>query len=203
MKPERIIRHAGLALIIFSLFMVLWPFVKKAYCSYFIEVSTHFFNKQSDDLTFLIKSRQDKASDYDMEVRFISKKKFILGSNQPLSGRFEMDSWAMGYFPFALLISLAISTPLSYSRRLRALVRGCLFVILFILLKMKLILHDVYRIESAATGLFSGFIKGAYEAIIINFGSNILILVIIWILVTFKSKDFESLVSPEKSELHS
>lgn len=193
MKPENILKHAVLALVIFATFMALWPVIKNEYRLFFREISAGFFKKQTDHLKLISCNVVSSNPKYDIETVFTVKEKWLPAGKKPPVGTLGTDSWFMGYFPLALLVSLTLATPVSAKRRARALLWGSLLVVLFVVIKMKLILYNIYGVESVSGELTYGFLKSTYKGIVSNLGANATIPVIIWILVTFKKEDFQKI----------
>ena len=101
-----------------------------------------------------------------------------------------------GYLPTAALIALIATTPVSWSRRWRALIWGLLWVNGFILLKVVIALLHVFDGTDpwclyALSPLFSRVLYGTYEVIVRSGSMSFIVSILIWLLVMFRRSDWE------------
>jgi hypothetical protein len=110
-----------------------------------------------------------------------------------------------GYLPTALLVSLIVSTPVTWKRRGWALVWGLLLIHLFILLRVWLLLLYEFR-TGTAVGFynFGGFarlvLRIMVEGISISPVTSCIVPVLIWMMVIFRREDYASLVSASSDQ---
>jgi len=104
--------------------------------------------------------------------------------------------WVFVALPFIFLITLILSSPINIPRKLLALLSGTILFHVFVLFKMWLYLlkefynNDVLNVVNLSTP--TGKLVNFVYALIENMGFGLFICIIIWVLVSFRSKDFKS-----------
>lgn len=103
-----------------------------------------------------------------------------------------------GYLPTAMFISLVISTPLPWKRRLSAMFWGLLLVHAFILLRVWLLLLFEFRTGSPVgfydlSGAARLMLRILVEGVSVSPVTSCMVPVVLWILTTFRRQDFAGL----------
>lgn len=108
---------------------------------------------------------------------------------------FFVSSWYNGLLPDILLLSLIIASPVPWKRKLFAALVGLILFDLFILLKWKLaIAWEISQnpwLELPTKN--PDLVKTGYEIFVRNIETTIILPVLIWVVVTFRKKDFNRL----------
>jgi hypothetical protein len=108
-----------------------------------------------------------------------------------IRGSTPYSTWPQGYVPTAFVIALILASPISWGRRLRALVIGLLLVTVFVAFRQAVLIASVvYRLE--------GFTKQlqdfAWWVFVESFAGVFVIPMVIWLIATFRRRDLEAMV---------
>lgn len=112
-------------------------------------------------------------------------------------GELFISTWYSGLLPTILLLSLIIASPVSWKRKLLAILIGLLLVYLFILFKLRLSIANEYIKNPWLEFIPSNpkWTKIAHDIFVTNIETTIIIPVFIWVLVTFRKNDLAAFSS--------
>lgn len=180
-----------LVLIFYGLLMAPWPGVRKAYAACFRAVGSMVFGSFGAPDSVRFRPASQDGGEWDTEIVLSNPHTGAVGTVQHNSRR-------MGYVPTAVLISLVLATPLSWSRKSRALLWGLLLVNAFVALRLALVLlRDLSRDDPLCLFDLSPFtlkvLAWAVRALVMSHGSYFGFPVLIWILATFRRSDWRGL----------
>lgn len=110
------------------------------------------------------------------------------------AAKIVVEPWRMGYLPIALLISLILSTPIPWKRRLFSLLWGMLAVSVFIIFRtwifLKYFFYEKEWLEVVTPeGFGANMLEWSYSVFVYNIVLALIVPVLIWILVTFRKED--------------
>jgi hypothetical protein len=113
------------------------------------------------------------------------------GNGHGLAKGSEIPSRSIGWVPTALTIALVLATPISWKRRLLALVGGLVLIHLFILLTLQSwIWNNAPDVSLVKLSAFWQRVLGELNYALMNqLGVSFTVPVVIWILVTFRRQD--------------
>ncbi len=198
----------GVAVSIFILLSILWKPIHPV-CTTFFKNAFHQtvvrpFNNVLDYKISLF--NDNKKSD--LAIVFFNKNERYLAqrtANQVgemvrlKQGRVGISTWYIFYLPICLFVSLLIASHVSMDRKLRVLLLGSVLILLFGYLKLYFTLF-FYVDNSGMSPLSDGSFLTTlgvflYKTISVNPAANATIPVIIWLLLTFRKKDFQQLLT--------
>jgi hypothetical protein len=179
--------------IIFAVFISPWPGIDELYSRYFMALGTAFFS--SDDGRRLVEFRSHELvhgfSKLDVQM-IVGNRDLADSSGKGQVRESEFDARSIGYIPTALTLALILSTPLAWRRRLLSLLYGLVLVNALILLSLQVRIWEVSPDLSLLT--LSPFWKRVVDeldyALVTQIGVSFSAPVAIWILVTFRRRDF-------------
>jgi hypothetical protein len=176
---------------LYALLAAPWPGVREGYAAAFHRAAGVFLGTFGQQGIVRFRPMTAGYAMQDTEIEMVHRR----GGGQ----RIGYNASYAGYLPTALLISLIVSTPVSWRRRGWALAWGLLLIHLFILLRVWLLL--LYEFRTGAPVGFYDF--GAFtrlslrilvEGISVSPVTSCIVPVLIWILVTFRRQDAAVLV---------
>lgn len=108
-----------------------------------------------------------------------------------------ISSWYSALLPTILLLTLILASPVSLKRKLLAIVLGLLIMYLFIVFKLRLSIANEYLKNPWLEFPLSHpkWTKTAHDIFVTNIETTIIFPVFIWILVTFRKSDLETISS--------
>ena len=174
------------ALLAYMLLTVRWPGVPEAYRDLFLSTMRGLFETFGDKgLVNFDALADDVGND---AVITMGKRGVELGQGVAIS------SWMVGYVPTAELVALVLATPISWSRKWRALCWGLILVNLFVLFRFWLVLLFAYSqnvpYRQYVPGPFwAKVLAGSHEFFFVAPTCSFLVPVLIWIVVALRSED--------------
>jgi hypothetical protein len=189
---SRILRFAGVFALVYGVLIVPWPGWNGAYGSglRFLCRATFGVNTADSIVTF---RAAPKGSPLDTEIVIADPHKLDARGGGPALV-LGLDTRGVGWVPTALLAALVLSTPISWRRRVAALLAGEMAVNIYILLTVRIyIWSEVLHRTDNAGSLVGRFAGGLEETLATQLGASIVIPVIIWFAATFRAPDFAAL----------
>ena len=132
--------------------------------------------------------------------------RLVLNKIRPPTVRAELDVKAAytGYRPTAFLVALVLATPIPWSRRLRALVWGLLWVTTFVALRTGLRLFDTFTTPGPLalynlSAFWKGVVTGMYRVLVLTPAGHYLVPAVIWGAVTCRRGGWATLLTTKPS----
>lgn len=213
LKP--VLKFLGFFLLFYLLFMLVFPLMglEKPYTNTFTNISEWLFEDfEGKGMIKFQEERKRDADGYDIFMQLVNKatyeKEYQRVQNQGSSGSVQMavksaiynySAWNRAYIPLVFLLALILSTPINIKRKALAAVLGLFLWTGFALwdFKMKLL----YQFQSQdflsyldPDGLKAGFVNMLNKYFSPNLDILFLITVLIWILVSFRRKDWKEML---------
>lgn len=217
LKP--VFKFLGFTLLLYSVFIFLGYFcgIGKGFSSAFNSLGSAAFSNygENGEIRFSVNEKDED------EVKLIMLNKVQLENakaekrknrnaqiNIP-SGEMSFKPWLFGFMSLALLISLILASPIPVKRKLIALVLGIGIYLLFLLLKMDVYIwehlngihYDSQNQAKLNVAVVSQYWYGALinvKSIFASTSFNMISIVFIWLLVSFRKKDivaFKKMIS--------
>ena len=189
--PKRVATFFVLCLVIYGLLMAPWPGVRAAYATYFQVAGSLFFGSFGAKDAVRFRPAPDNPAGWDTEV-------VLTNPGNGTSGTVLHSSRKTGYVPTAVLVSLVLATPLSWSRKWRSLLWGVLVVNAFVALRIGLILvrdlsqDDALRLFELGPSM-QKVLAWSVRALVMSPGSYYGFPVLLWVLVTFRARDWHTI----------
>ncbi len=189
MKPSRNwIRFILLLTVYYALLIAPWPGLEDTYARVFRAGAQYVLGSygSAGAVRFEPGSPQDETHDTGL---------MALNKGNGAYVGMGIDTRYEGYVPAAFLLSLALSSPVPWSRRIWALVWGLLLIHIFIALKLLVMITYLFSLDHPASLFkFSDFwnkaLAGALQVIAPAPLTWLIVPIFIWILVTFRREDF-------------
>ncbi|MBI5762929.1 MAG: hypothetical protein HZA51_05320 [Planctomycetes bacterium] len=188
--------------VLYTVLIASWPMVRSGYCGVYRKMGSACFSRLGDGgtATFENDPTEDAVRDTVVVTVNTTFPDARIEKRMPISARYT------GYFPTVVVVSLVLSTPLAWPRRLRSLAVGLLLVNVFILAWLGVSIWDDIS-EPLPQVPVHGFIlspwaKSAVHFLVVNVVDSLVacsyvVPVFIWILACFgAAKDRESLLRP-------
>jgi hypothetical protein len=102
----------------------------------------------------------------------------------------RLDTRGVGWIPTAFLVALILASPVSGSRRFRALALGLVALYLYLLLAVRVYIWNA-TLANAPEAL-KAVASGLVETMVVQLGPSFVVPAILWLLVTFRQADFEA-----------
>ena len=193
MRPRRAIARFFLLLAFFyALLMMPWPGLQNAYARVFESGAESLFGSFGPDglVRFVPSPAATGRTHTDI---LLSNRR--TGAN----GWARFSSRAAGYAPAAFLIALALSTPLPLRRKVWALLLGMLLLHAFIALKLLLTITHLFSVDRPValfnlSEFWREILRGAVRLVAFAPFFSLVVPTFIWILVTFRRDDIETIL---------
>jgi len=179
-----------LAAAIYAALLAAWPMAGGVYARGFRATGNYLFGSMGGaSVRYRAAAQTIVYADTDVVVRNLRTGD---EAARPMSTRYR------GYYPAAMLVALAVATPLPWRRRLRALAWGLVVLQALIAWRELMILLEVLSGDNpVATIALSPFWRGALESVSRPLGastaSTFVLPVLVWIAVTFRGRDWARL----------
>lgn len=182
-------------IIIFPVMMLLVPYLRSPYASFFQNTGNFFFNNcinECEDIqrNVRILRTSDNKKILKVDIGFLDCR---LQNGQIMAKLIQLDTQKEGLIPYLFLMSLIIASPVSLRKKGMAFLYGTIIMHLWVLLKFNVQLLDNYNYPNLVfielpflldtiVFYFNAFIRvtGASSALIIP--------IIIWIIVTYEKE---------------
>jgi hypothetical protein len=167
------------------------------YGKYYRAVSNRVFKNFGEHGFAFFKETKDKTITH-FEIGNSTQ---VLSNGYTPTATFDFNTKSRGYIPTALLISLILSAPVSLRRKTIAILVGMVMITALIMVKQWYnILYMAIQKKELALFNFSESEQERIMFIYNNYtnysGPTLILAVAIWMLVTFRRKDFEGLFNP-------
>jgi len=177
----------------YAVLIVPWPGMMDAYRSGFRAAGNRLFRSvgQGGSVSFEPLAAVDHAADTTLVFQKIRRFR--------ASADMTINSGYVGYRPTAFLIALVLASPVSWSRRGRAMLLGLLLVNIFIAFRTWLQIVDVFSNDNAlALYSLAPWMKSVLgAAVLVIFrapAAHYLVSMLIWMAVTFRRGDLAALL---------
>jgi hypothetical protein len=182
---------------IFGLLIFPWPGWDETYGHYFQALGSAAFREDHGPRAVVFSSYPPPIGEPGVNTRIELANRDLLDENgRGLMKRTELNTRSIGWVPTALTLSLIAATPIPWYRRVKALVGGVILVHAFILFSLQAWIWNNSPDVSLLT--LSDFWKkvadGLDYTLINQLGASFSVPVLIWILVTFQSRDARRLL---------
>lgn len=188
--------------VLYTVLIASWPMVKSGYCGSFRKMGSACFSTlgKGGTATFENDPTEDSVRDTVVVTVNTTFPDARIEKRMPISARYT------GYFPTVVVLSLVLSTPLPWPRRLRSLAVGLVLVNVFILAWLGISIWDDIS-EPLPQVPVHGFILTPWVKTVVHFivvnvvdslvACSYVVPVFIWIIACFgPAKDRESLLKP-------
>jgi len=197
--PKGIIRFFCLFLLVFGLLMAPWPRVGKAYTRFYSTGAAFLFS--SFGSTGIVHFEPLSDSEYDLNVTLFNRARAA-----PDGGvariRTRHSSRHAGYMYIAFLVALILATPIPWNRKGWALLLGMILIHGLVALQLALRILHAFHNRPLSMFVMSTFCKRvlsiAHQAFAVNVTFGFIACVFIWILVSFRQRDWGEIISRRK-----
>jgi len=180
--------------LLFGVLIAPWPGWNQIYGAYFRALNGAVFARENASRILRIEAAHHVRPPIDTVITMANPNR--VGANGRMSARILwLDARSVGWVPTALILALTIASLVSWKRRAWAILWGWLLVQIFILVSVGCYIWN----ESAAIGLvtITPFWKpvahGLEETLVTQLGASFVVPALIWLVVTFRSKDLHEL----------
>ncbi len=178
--------------IIFGLLIVPWPGWNELYGQYFRALGQMAFTRDGDKRVVLFEQHELTHGFSSLHTRMTLGNRDLMDSHGNGRAEFlDLDTRSIGWVPTALTIALILATPISWRRRVWALVGGLLLIHCFILFSIQAWIWDESPDLSLTT--LSPFWKEIADdlsyTLVTQLGASFSVPVLIWIIVTYRRDD--------------
>lgn len=192
------VRFLCVSVLLYALAVTPWPGAQEAYSRYFCSFARLMFSERTDEriLHFNTVPAIQRNRTLDTRVTVIRPPPDAGSSGSTVM--LDLDSRGLGWIPTALFCSLVFATPLSWPRRLRALLLGLLAVHVLIFIALLSSILDLYEMipELGLDGLspfWKSIVAGLDETLVNQLGAGLVASVLIWVVVSFRFDDIDRL----------
>jgi hypothetical protein len=191
-----LLRFACLFALIYGILIVPWPGWNTLYGGYFRAFNGLVLSTEGPVRIVRFKP-SPPGSVLDTEI-VVASADAVAAEGKLKALRLGLDSRGVGWIPTALLLSLVLSTPVAWTRRMWSVVLGTFSVHIFIVLTCAV---DIWDKTLVPLGLdASDFMKfkvwvadGLEETLVIQLGASFVVPAIVWLFVTFNRNDLEAI----------
>jgi hypothetical protein len=197
--PKGIIRFFCLFLLVFGLLMAPWPRLGRAYTRFYSTSAAFLFG--SFGSKGIVRFEPLSDSEYDLNVSLYNRAR--PGPDGGIAGiQTRHNSRLAGYIYVAFLTALILATPIPWRRKGWALFWG--IILIHGLVASKLALRILYAFNNKPLSMFAlnPFCKRVlsitHQAFAVNVTFGFIVCVFIWILVSFRRRDWVKIVSKRR-----
>ncbi len=181
------------ALLIYGLLSAPLTFYDKSYGDFYRKVAGMFFSKFRDTGFVKFKEWKDPATTHVNLGNYA----LVRQDGTSKTAYVDINTRYLGYLPTILLISLVIASPVSWKRRLLALISGLVLVMMLVMFKQWIALlwlsHETPWLQlTNFTGTGKTVLTFLNTFISVSSSSVLYFVVAIWLLVTFRVEDFKT-----------
>ena len=181
-------------MLIYGVLLIPWPGWHKLYGQFYQGMGNTAFGNATEKLYLFCGPNFEKVwpRNFDTLVTMANRDRLDAQGKGPLI-RLGLDSWQMGWIPTALSISLPLATPIRWPRRVSALFWSVCLTQCFVFLSLGFFIwNESTRISLLTLAPLWKALTDAIETdVTAPVGVPLFVPVLIWILVTFRSKDGE------------
>ena len=185
-------------LLVYTLFVMPWPYLGKTYRACFeAVVSFVFISQDNRNLLSFASPPGNRSHSVDERIIIANEDTMRWDGSGPIRN-LDFDVVGFGWRPTALLIALIAATPITWRRRKRVIWLALLLQNCYILLSLALVI----RCEAAHIGRVpltpSGEVLTQNLEYGICDGLNLLAPVVIWVVLSFRKSDLNNLIVVER-----
>jgi len=189
LPPKQIAGFLLRLVLLYGILAVPWPAVQRAYSAAYAGAANALFGSFGSDGLVQFQRSPKSARPADLEL-------VIRKRGAPQVGRAPHDPILTGYLAMVEVIALILATPVSWSRRCKAMMWGMLLVHAYIWLRLEITLLHWFSGDSPLAlykpgPFWSKLLASAFELISVSPTSTFVVPIFIWILVSFRRSDFE------------
>lgn len=197
--PKGIIRFLCLFLLAFGLLMAPWPRLGRAYTRFYCTGAAFLFGSFGPTGTVAFEPLHD--TEYDLHVTLYHRA-HMDPDGDVIAIQTRHSSRHAGYMYAAFLAALILATPIPVRRKVWALLFGMILIHGLVALQLALRLLHAFN-----NGPFSMFELNAFfrrvlsisnQAFAVNVTFGFIVCVFIWILVSFRRRDWAMIISERK-----
>lgn len=180
--------------VIFGLLIIPWPGFRDAYGDYSRWIVNSVFGRDHGDFLIHAEAHQRVRGLATMDSQIVMANTTLISDCKCPADYLGFDSRAICWLPTALTIALILATPIPWRRRLASMLIGILLIHLYILAVFAIYIWN----QSTTIGVitlppFAKLITDALEyTFVTQIGPGFAVPILIWILVTFRQKDFKT-----------
>lgn len=186
------------------------PAIQYSYTNNFKNIIQNYTKKyinsnKENKKAFLVKIIEEKKNKWILEITFVNwgmmNKEGLCPTNI-----YKLSVYDFCYVPTMFLISLILASPIRIRRKIFSLIIGLIVIHLFIIFRLLINIFDNYDPNFdliSMSNFFRDFFHNANNIINknTNVGATIVIVIIIWLSVTFNLKDVDILLGKLKINL--
>jgi hypothetical protein len=173
----------------FTILAAPWPGLDGAYCAWIRTLGGAVFSRGHPEWAIrfepILRTRERPL---DTRIVLIDQRKRT-ADGRLRATLLDLDMQCIGLVPTAFFAALVLATPITWARRGRALAWGFCAMHVFVLLSV-----GVHIRNNSGAGT-SKFVDGLDETLIGQIGAGFFAAVFVWILVTFRPKDWEAVAA--------
>jgi len=173
---------------LFGLMIAPWPGFRTAYGDYFRALGNLVFERHTQSIVIYIEPHLRSRGHASMDSQIVLYNPHGIDKDGDVHADFlGIDSRAVGWIPTCLIMALILATPLTWPRRIRAVLLGLLLVQTYILGVLAIYIIN----QSTIVGLlelpaWAGAITNGLEyTFVTQMGPGFAIPILIWLLVWF------------------
>ncbi len=179
------------ALLVFSLFVVCWPLVGTLYGTAFRETGNYIGTAWSERIvTFSPSQEQQRRRDTELTV---------INPKARQKRTTALSSRRHAYMPTALVITLALATPVPWARRFRTALLALVFVSLYVAFKLWLLPlaygPDQVQVAAENTNASASFIGTFFWIVSASSAGWAIVPILIWSLLTFRGREWRRFIA--------
>ena len=197
--PKGVVRFLGLFLLVFGLLMAPWPQLGRAYRKFYIAGAVFLLGSIRPTGTVTFEPLSD--SEYDMNVTLYNRARLAPDGNV-VAIQTRHSSRHAGYLYVAFLAALILATPVPPRRKAWALFFGIILIHGLITLQLALRILHAFHNRPLSMFVMSTFSKRvlsiAHQAFAVNVTFGFVVCVFIWILVSFRRRDWAKIISERR-----
>ena len=194
------LRFLAFFVVIYGLLIVPWPGLDQAYGDYFRALGTAFFSRDTGSRLVRFEPQEMPSAEHSrtppLGTRVTLANRDLADSQGNSKAQLiDLDTRSIGWVPTALTAALILASPVPWRRRLGALAGGLVLIHLFILFSLQSWIWDAS--PAVSLGTLSPFWKDRADdleyVLITQLGASFSVPLVIWIIVTFRRKDWSLL----------
>ena len=197
--PKGVIRFFCVFLLAFGLLMAPWPRLGRAYTKFYSASAAFLFGSIGSTGTVTFEPLSD--SEYDMNVTLYNRAR-LAPDGDIARIRTRHSSRHAGYMYVAFLAALILATPIPARRKGTALFFGMILIHGLIALQLAIRILHAFHNRPLSMFVMSTFSKRVlsvtHQAFAVNVTFGFVVCVFIWILVSFRRRDWARIVGERR-----
>jgi len=186
MSRRDIARFLLRVVVLFCLLQLSWPLLGRWYEEAFRGVASVLFERDSAEREVTFRPHNSRAGDTRVEI--VNRKLMALDGSGPMR-ELDFGVWSLGWNPTTLFCALVLATPLTWSRRWRALVVGAagLQVLVLAVLAMSLWLESSFMGLVDLSPTWQGRVGTLKQALVD--ATRLAAPVLLWVMVIYRKPE--------------